>query len=75
MTLSLIVKGDKFTAAKEASKRNIPFAFVREVRRDSACETVGLTSNEQRDKVAYWFQEGSRIAPFPVGTLLLYTEL
>jgi hypothetical protein len=75
MILSLIVKGDKLTAAREASKRGVPFAFIREVRRHGTCETVGKVGSQHRETVAAWFQEGTRVAPFPAGTLLLYTEL
>jgi hypothetical protein len=75
MTLSLIVKGDKFQAARAAADRGIGFAFVREVRHEGTVETVGLSGSEQRDKIVRWFGEGTMQAPFPIGTLLLYTEL
>jgi hypothetical protein len=70
--LNLIVKGDKFTAARAAADHNIPFVFVREV---LGSETVGKTGPQHRDKVAKWFGEATTTeAPFPAGTLLLYGE-
>jgi hypothetical protein len=75
MALSLIVKGNKFQAARAAADRGIYFCFVREVRHEGTVETVGLSGSEQRDKIARWFGEGSMRAPFPAGTLLLYTEV
>jgi hypothetical protein len=75
MALSLIVKGDKFQAARAAADRGIYFCFVREVRHEGTVETVGLSGSEQRDKIVRWFGEGTMQAPFPVGTLLLFTEL
>ena len=50
--LSLIVKGDKFQAARAAADRGIGFAFVRQVDGEIASETVGKASPELRDKVA-----------------------
>jgi hypothetical protein len=67
--LSLIVKGSKFAAAQAAADRGVPFVFVREL----SHETVGYTSATMRDKVSAWFQEDlSRSAPYPVGALLHY---
>jgi hypothetical protein len=74
MTLSLIVKGNKFQAARAAADRGIGFAFVREVKHGDSVETVGRCGSDQRDKVVRWFAEGSMQAPFPVGTLLLFTD-
>ena len=69
--LSLIVKGNKFEAARAAAARGIAFAFVREVK---GFQTVGLSSEAQRDKIASWFGEAPLEAPFPIGTLLHYHE-
>jgi hypothetical protein len=75
--ISLIVKGNRYEAGYAAAQHGVPFAFRREVVRagSKTGETVGLTASENRDNVVKWFGDGSRIAPFPVGTLLLFTEL
>ena len=72
--LRLIVKGNKLEATRAAANRAIPFVFVRELRpvHHLGAQTVGLTGVQHRDKVTRWFCE-SGDAPFPGGTLLLYT--
>jgi hypothetical protein len=70
MTISLIVKGNRFEAMVAATQRGIPFVFC-EQHRD---EVVAWTGEQHRDKVVAWFAEAPHAAPFPVGTLLLFTE-
>ena len=70
MALCLIVKGNRYQAARAAADRGIPFAFVRETNN----ETVGLTAEIKFTEVSQWFGEAPSHAPFPIGTLLLYTE-
>jgi hypothetical protein len=72
MTIHLLVKGDKFTAAKVAAERGIPFKVVREHRYHF--ETFGETDGAHRRAVVEWFCDGNDRSPFPIGTLLLYTE-
>ena len=75
-TLSLIVKGDKFQAAKAASARGIPFVFSHEVRTKlhGRTETVGKVGDQFKDVVRAWYHEENS-APFPIGTLLAWSEL
>ena len=50
--LHVIVKGNKFQAARAAADRGIPFVFQEELR---GLWTVGLVSDAHQDKVAAWF--------------------
>lgn len=70
MKLVLIVKGDRHQAARAASARGIPFAFIREARGD----TIGTCGEQFRDKVADWYGEPPHIAPHPAGALLLFKD-
>jgi len=70
MPYSLIVKGNKHQAARAAANRGIPFAYVRQ----TDTETVGLAPEIRFTEIAAWFGEAPLNAPYPVGTLLLYTE-
>jgi hypothetical protein len=71
--LTVIVKGSAQDAAKAASERGIPFAFVRENRLSAgALETIGHVSAEWERAVQAWFCEEPRQAPFPVGACLWY---
>lgn len=82
--LSLIVKGNKFQAARAAADRGIPFAFVRET---AWGETVGKANYMAEPQVAAWFNEceharlgetdngfllGPRTCSAPVGSLLFW---
>lgn len=70
--LRVVVKGDKFAAARAASERGIPFVFVREVRRHGNVQTVGWIPKAFRDKAAEWLTAPPCSPPFPDGALLLY---
>lgn len=73
--LSVIVKGDKFTAAREAASRDIPAVFVREVSGRNR-STVLHVSEAFYGPVASWFAEVPPIIAgegFPAGTCLLFT--
>lgn len=69
---TLVVKGDKFTAAHAAADRGIPAVFLRETTTDTLLVTrAGFT------KLVKWLAERPALLPgqgFPVGTLLLYSE-
>ncbi len=69
---SLVVKGNRFQAAKAASDRGIAFAFKREVKYG---DTVGSSPASQRDKIRLWMDEEVQVnTPLPIGTLLTYKE-
>ena len=68
--LTVVVKGDKFHAARAAADRGIPFAFVTETDR----ETVGRIPYVYLDCVAAWFaSDADHGAPYPVGSCLIYS--
>lgn len=72
--ISLIVKGDRFVAAREAALRGIPFAHVRDTRHG---ETVGSAPLTAMSRVIAWYHETTgREFPLgrPIGDLLLYSE-
>lgn len=71
--LRLIIKGDKFQAARAAAHRGIPLAFVREIREATWCETIGTTKLEAESQVRDWFNEPPYNAPFPIGALLHFS--
>lgn len=66
----LIIKGDRFVAAKSAAKHNVPFVFTEEVLADGRCpaQTAGKT-NADADVLNKWFCETTK-APYPAGALL-----
>jgi hypothetical protein len=67
--LNLIVKGTAKEARKAAHDRAIPFSLVRELEH----ETIGRTRSRYRANVDQWFGQQTK-APFPVGTLLHFSE-
>ncbi len=71
MTIRLIIKGNRFDAAKAASARNIPLVFKRE----TTTETIGITGAAFYACITAWFLEDIGQAPFPCGSLLHYAEL
>ena len=78
-TLTLLVKGNRFEAAKAASDRGIPFVFKEEFSsgHEDIKNTRGVTSEEHRLPVMNWFGENpDKIEGygFPDGTLLLFTH-
>jgi hypothetical protein len=66
MRARLIVKGDKFQAARAAADRGFPFAFEHEAL--SPATTVGVT-DATIDALNTWVCEDT-VSPFPVGSLL-----
>lgn len=68
MTRYLVIKGDKFDAARAAAERGIPLAFVRELR-DCGVQTIGQSSCDP-EKLYAWLAEGPSMPPFPNGSLL-----
>lgn len=68
--ISLIVKGDKFTAAKVAADRGIPAAFVSEQR----SFTVLNCGIDFWREVSDWFNADLGFkGPFAAGSLLLFS--
>lgn len=75
MSISLIIKGNKRQAKKAADNHGVAITVLREVfHTRERVETVALTVNEYGPLVGRWFNESDR-APFPVGTLLLFTHI
>lgn len=70
----VIVKGNRFDAAREAAKRGIPFVYRREG--NERRETVGMVPMDFAPAVREWFHESPVLqkAPFPVGTVLTFSE-
>lgn len=69
--LRVIVKGNRFQAARAAADRGIPFVFKQA--HQTLSETVGYIPETYRDNVAQWLCEPGT-APYPVGTCLFYSE-
>jgi hypothetical protein len=68
----LLIKGDRFQAARAAADRGIPAAFVRE--QINRSETIVRTSGDYM-KIATWFNEAApHRGPFPVGTLIYFNQ-
>lgn len=63
----LIVKGDRFQAAKASADRGIPFVFEEEMKG----QTVGL-SKASENVLNEWLSELPHGPPFPVGALLYW---
>ncbi len=74
MALSLLVKGTMAEATNSATKHNIPWS-VMVGRTHASVESVIHVSDQFRDNVVAWFNEPPGKAPYPVGTLLHYSEL
>jgi hypothetical protein len=67
----MLVKGGRFDAARAATTRGIPFAFVDETRDESEpAITVGKCNADWVDKVRAWFGEPPMASPYPVGACL-----
>jgi hypothetical protein len=71
-TLRIIVKGNEYEVEQAASARGVPFAFVETNR---AGQTLCDVSAEHSEKVMAWFCESGTEAPFPIGSLLFFSEL
>lgn len=76
MTIKVLVKGNKFEAAKAAADRNIPFTFLSESIERNRAETYGLVPSSSIYLVIEWYTE-ERPAdpkPFPIGSCLFYVD-
>jgi len=73
MAIYLVIKGNTAQAIKAAHDRGISLNQTRANVRH-ADETNARCASDFRAAVVAWFQEEPQQAPFPVGTLLLFTE-
>ena len=79
--LNLIVKGDRFDAARAATAHKVPAMFVREIRPsfDHAGRLTVNTVLHVHDRfepdVASWYVEDMNDGEFPKGSVLLYNPL
>lgn len=64
----VLVKGDKYEAARHAAMRGVPFAFDHETK---FRETVGHVPPTYEGEVRKWFGEDAE-RPYPVGTCLFF---
>ena len=71
-TKSLVIKGNRFEAAKAAASRGVPFIFDREFSGKGEPNTVGRTTVDVNTLNA-WFCEPPYTGLMPIGTLLLWT--
>lgn len=69
MRARLIIKGDRFQAARAAADRGLGFAFLAETEHD----TVGYTEGTA-ELLDAWLTEKTN-PPFQPGTLLLWTPI
>jgi hypothetical protein len=69
----LIIKGDKFQAARAAADRGILLAYVEQVWSKFSPATIGKT-NADVERLNAWFVEDKQGPPFPVGSLLHWGE-
>lgn len=73
MAIHLIIKGNTAQAYRAAADHGISLNQCHtNVRHPD--ETNARCANDYRVQVTQWFCEGSAQAPFPTGTLLLFTE-
>jgi hypothetical protein len=68
----LIIKGNRFQAAQAAAERGFSFVFEHET--DIPVSTVGVTPINDVGQLNKWVCE-DKTAPFPVGSLLLWTPV
>jgi len=74
MPISLIIKGNKRQAKRNAEARGVMQLYnLREVTHTGSVETVAFAHPTYEPQIVKWFAEAGR-APFPVGALLLYTH-
>lgn len=72
MKTRLIIKGNKFQAARAAADRGFRFVFENET--DAPVNTVGVTVDGTVESLNKWVCEDTE-APFPIGSLLLWTPI
>lgn len=66
--IHVVIRGNRFEAARAAADRKIGLAFDRELRPN---ETTGRVGDHNHAALLAWFSEPGE-APFPVGTLLFF---
>ena len=74
MSISLIIKGNRRQARRAAAARGVEGIY--NVRETTYGEVVCLAHQCHAQQIYKWFGESTALqAPFPTGTLLLYTHL
>lgn len=72
MALHLIIKGNVAQATQAAHDHGIS---LNQIRTSSNCsETNARCASDYHARAVSWFAEAPTHAPFPAGTLLLFTE-
>jgi hypothetical protein len=69
--IRLVIKGNVGQAYRAASDHRIS---LNRVEVNNPNEVLARCASDYRSLVVQWFTEGPAQAPFPVGTLLLFTE-
>lgn len=72
MAIHLVIKGNVGQAIQAAHDRGISLNITNPSR--DYDETLARCASDYRLRVTQWFCEGSQQAPFPIGTLLLFTD-
>jgi hypothetical protein len=78
MTISVIVKGNKFQAAKAMADANVPFAYQRELSGPWHAETIGLVGDQFLDTIRDLHHNAKRVEDngrFEIGSVLVWTQL
>lgn len=70
--INLVVKGCKDTALRAAEDAAVPVTFVREL--SEWPETVLQAQDRYRTAIGRWFNQAPFEAPYPEGTLLIYSD-
>lgn len=73
MAIHLLIKGNVAQAIQAAHDRGISLNQIH-VGANQFNESHARCASDYRARVVTWFCEGSQQAPFPAGTLLLFTE-
>lgn len=70
---TLVIKGDRFQAAKAAANRGVAMVFLRELKDTLSPQTVGAT-DASVETLNRWLCEPEGPPPFPVGSLLIWSD-
>ena len=73
MTIHLIIKGNVAQATEAARDRGISLNQARRSPRYES-ETNARCTSAYREAIVGWYNEPPRIGPYPIGTLLWYSE-
>jgi hypothetical protein len=73
MAIHLVIKGNLGQATQAAHDHGVSLNQIR-AGANQFNESHARCAGDYRARVVAWFCEGSLQAPFPIGTLLLFTE-